>query len=352
MALEDFFEQPVQTLLVNRHIERESQGLIGQHGTSTFDGATIAPLVTVTADWVRLRITDVMPYGMGQFRAPNASPPLFKPRPVLREERMKLAYLDEMEPFDNEEWRTLKSNDDSIRRGARLSLIERAAIMQQRNDQLTEYMRWEAFKGVVNAPYPDGGTLTIDYGFDPTHFPVAAIPWSNVSLADPVADLNAWSVIGADDAGAYYTKTHINTTTWRWIQHNEKIKSYLSPLGRSLLVTRPADIQELLDAEMQFVRVDSGFVPEGATNRRLTKFLPDARVLLTTEYILRGQRIADVADGQVTVSVPGSEEPVLRQGSQSEFLHNKFTKQVFYRRASARLPRIYFREAFLYATVG
>lgn len=352
MALEDFFDQAVQTVLVDRNIEREAQGLIGQGGTQDFDGANIAPLVSVTSQWIKLRITDVMPYGMGQLRAPNASPPLFKPKPVLREERLKLAYLDEMEPIDNEEWMKLRSNDESIRRGARLSLVDRGTILQRRNDQLTDYLRWESFKGIVNAPYPDGGTLTVDYGFDPSHFPVAAISWSNLADADPVADLNAWAVIGADDAGAYFSRVHLNTTTWRSIQHNEQIKKYLSPLGRSLLIVRQSDIAELLDQDMTFVRVDSGYVPEGATNRRLTKYLPDYRVLLTTPYVLRGQRIADVADGQVTVSVPGSEEPAIRQGSQSEFLHNKFTKQVFYRRASARLPRIYMREAFGYATVG
>jgi hypothetical protein len=101
-----------------------------------------------------------------------------------------------------------------------------------------------------------------------------------------------------------------------------------------------------------FELLDSGYLPAGATNRRLTKFLPDNRVLMTTSYVLGGERIADVADGPVLVNIPGQEAPVARQGMQSEIISNKYSKNVFRRQASARVVRIYFPEAFLYATVG
>jgi hypothetical protein len=101
-----------------------------------------------------------------------------------------------------------------------------------------------------------------------------------------------------------------------------------------------------------FQLVDSGYLDVGATNRRLTKFLPNNRILVTTEYTLDGQNIADVADGQVLVGGDTGSAPDIRQGMQSEIISNPYTKQIFRRQASARIPRLYFPNAFLYATVG
>jgi hypothetical protein len=73
---------------------------------------------------------------------------------------------------------------------------------------------------------------------------------------------------------------------------------------------------------------------------------------LTTTYTLNGQRIADVADGQVAVGGGPNEPPTMRQGMQSEVMGHWLSKQVVRRQASARMVRIYFPEAFVYATVG
>jgi hypothetical protein len=290
---------------------------------------------------------------MGQFKAYDATPPLFKPKPVVSENVYELVLLEEMERFGGEEWIKLNSNDPLIARGAMLSLVERLRIMVHRNDLLTEWMRWQAFKGSLTVTYPEGSELNVLYWNDNTHLPTASPLWTDLDDADPLADLFEWSAIGAQDAGRYYTTVYLNSVTWRNLVYNQTIRSYLSALGRSIMLPTSSDLQALMrEGTANFVINDGGYVPEGATNHNLVKFIPDHRVLLTPGNTLFGNRIADVADGQVLVGGDTGSAPAITQGFQTEIIANPYSKNVFRRAASARIPRIYFPEAFLYATVG
>jgi hypothetical protein len=352
MPMEDLWDNAVFTEVIRRNIVEESQNVGGDEQRQLI-GATIAPLTDVQSRRARIRVSDVLPWGIGQFKAPDATPPLYKTRPKLTEFIVDLALLEEMERFTESDWLKLNSNDDAIARGALLSLTQRMTILQNRYDMLTEWMRWQAFKGTLLITYPDGGQILIDYGFTASHLPTAAVPWTDQVNSDPVADLYAWSQIGADDAGQYYSRVHLNSVTWRTIRYNQKIRSYLGSLGRDIMLPTRTDLQELMRENTgNFVISDAGYLPEGSTTRRLTKFLPDNRVLVTTDYTMYGTRIADVADGQVLVGGDTNQAPVVRQGMQSELIGNPYSKNVFRRQASARLPRIYLPECFLYATVG
>jgi Phage major capsid protein E len=352
MPMGDIWDQNVLTEVVRRNIETEANRNLPDEDRSYF-GARIAPLTPVQARVMRIRVSDVLPYSMGQFKAPDATPPLVKFKPTLREQLIELVLLEEMERFTGTEWQDLNSNDDRVARGAMLSLVDRLSIMQARNDRLTEWMRWQAFKNHLIISYPDGGSISIDYGIPPNHFPTAATPWTNTVTADPVEDLYTWSAIGADEAGAYYSIVHLNNQTWRLIVRNENIRDYLSALGRSIMLPTRADLQQLMrEGTSNFEIIDAGYLSDNATTRQLNKFLPDNRVLLTTTYTLNGTRIADVPDGQVLVRGGDNSPPDIAQGMQSEIMTNPFSKNVFRRQASARIVRIRVPEAFLYATVG
>lgn len=357
MALLDMFDQQAITQVVRRNIEDESNANDGGEDRA-FIGADLLPLTSVQSRVARVSISDVTPYWMGQFKAPDATPALMKVKPTLKEKVFELVLLEEMERFGGEEWIRLNSNDPMIARGAMYSLVERLRIMVRRNELLTEWMRWQALKGTLAVTYPDGGTLEIDYGLDPTHLPVATaapggVVWTNLVDADPLADLFAWSAIGAQDCGRYYTTVYLNTPTWRLIVYNEKIRSYLSALGRSIMLPTRDDLQALMrEGTANFVINDSGYLAENATNHTLTKFLPDYRLLLTPGNTLFGNKIGDVADGQVLVGGDTGSAPAITQGFQTEIIANPFSKNVFRRAASARIPRIYFPEALLYANVN
>lgn len=357
MAMLDLFDQQVLTTVVRRNIEEEA-GLADGGEDRSFIGASFAPLVPIQSRSARIAIADVEPFGMGQFKSPDATPPLFKPKPQYREMLFELVLLEEMERFTGEEWIRLNSNDPMLARGAMLDLVTRLRIMVHRNDLLTEWMRWEAVKGTLTITYPDESvpgtpnTLTIDYGMSPSHQPTATIPWTDTQNADPLGDLFAWSAIGATDVGRYYNTVYLNSVTWRSVVYNETIRSYLSALGRSIMLPTTADMQALMrEGTGNFVINDGGYLPEGSSGHSLTKFIPDYRVLLTPGNTLFGNRIMDVADGQVLVGGDTGAAPSIRQGFQTEIIANPFSKNVFRRAASARIPRIYYPDAFLYAKV-
>jgi len=362
MPMGDWWEDWAQlTAVVRRNIEDEANASPGsrQRGydpatpeSRAFYGATIAPMVSIQARASRMRISDVNPLGLGQFKAKDGTPPLWKTQPKVREEAIELVLLEEMERFGGEEWLLLNSTDPRIAAGAALSLVDRLSFMFKRNDNLTEWMRWEAFKGGFSVTYPDGGTEVYDYQFDSSHTPTAGTAWTDHVNSDPVEDSFAWQQVGADDAGQYYPHIHLNSTTLRDVQLNEKIAGYLSSYGRSVMRPTLADINSLMRQGTTWHIIDAGYLPDNATNRRLTPWIPDNRVLFTTDYRLFGTPIADVADGQVLVGGDSGTTPTITQGIQSEVMTNWLSKNVFKRVASARMVRLYWPEAFLYATTG
>lgn len=345
--------QQALTELVKRDMARRAEQNDGGEQRRRV-GEVIAPLVPVNDTVTSVRTLDLPPAGIGQFRAPDASPALYKPKPRITERMIELLFLDEKERFVASEWQKLQSPDEELAKRAKINLVERLQIFMNRNDNLTEKMRWDAFKGgVVTITYPTGAQIVIDYGFPAGHTPTAATAWTDTVNSDPIADLRAWAGVGATDAGAFYNKIHLTSDTWLLLQNNSKIKNYLSALGRDLLIPNISDVQRLLrEGTGNFVFADGGWQPDSATNYTLTKFLPNNRLLLTTDYVFEGQRIADVADGLVPVLEEGAETPTFQRGIQTEVYTERETKTVFRRVSSSRVVRIHLPQNFLYATVG
>lgn len=347
----DIYESTVLTELIRRDFTEITSRPGGGINTQ-WSGSNIMPLVTQNGRHVKIRIQDILPTGLAQFRAPHASPALWTPRPELREQVMEIVDLDEMSRIDPVKMLQLKSPDPNLVAGTYFDIIELGVKLQQRNELRTEWMRWQALQGALVVSYPNAGSITINYGIPAGHFPVMGTPWTDVENSDPIEDMWAMGAISLPDAGIYLNLFHLNSVTFRLIRRNQKVRDALSTYGRDVMLPTDSDLAGLLRAESQFQIVDSGYLPEGATNKLLTKFVPDGKVMVTTsDYTYAGHRLGDVADGWVLVSVPGQEEPDARQGMQSEILGNKMAKQTFLRQASARMPRLYAPEAITWGTV-
>lgn len=355
----DVWDQSLLTNIIRRPPEGRAVG--AAEDTTPLLGAQIAPLKTHPGRNAKLKVAEILPFGKGQFRAPDATPPLFRPNVAFREELISLALIDEMEMIPEEDWLALNSADENIRRSVGVSLVDKGRILQLRNERATEWLRWQAFRGEVTIPY-DGGTsnLYISYGLPAANKPVASVLWSSTSTADPVSDVQAWSEVIAAATGFYGTKLHMNLKTYNYLINNTNIRNavnFYSSGANSILRPRRQDILELFQSVytgFEIVLYDNGYRDVGETGigtTSLTKYLPDGYVLMTTEYNLDGVPIADTLDGQVTVS-SGYNSVDIRQGFQAEVMLDHVAKTHLLRAASARIPRLLIPEAFVWAQVA
>jgi hypothetical protein len=344
----NIFDQAALTNVINYPI------LTAQENEPTL-GEQIAPSVDVQSREVKINVRDVHAFGKGQLRAPGASPALYEPKVSLREEVIELAILSEEHRINDEDYLALKSTDENYRKKAGLSIVERGNILAIRNRRLADVHRWDAFSGETVLTYPNGSSLTVDYGFPSGHKPTAGTLWSDTTNSDPIADLKAWQKLSAVEIGHYGTQIHMSSDTWDYILENEKIAEYLTGSDRGLYVVRKDDVLALLRDGTQIIITDAGYRDEGVGTARgvntLTRYLPQGKVLITTPYTIEGERIADTPNGQVIVST-GYNSVAIRQGPQAEVLLEQRSKTHMLRYESAKIPRILHPGAFVYATVA
>lgn len=349
----NIWDQAVLTNLINRPVETALE-------RAPFLGQQIAPQKDIAARMARVEVANTYSFGIGQFKAPNAMPALVEMPIGEREARMiELAQLEEMHRINSEQWIRLQSNDDNIRNSEGLTVVERGQILQRRNERLTEWMRWQAFvNGTVTITYPrTNSQLLIDYGFLAGHTPTPATLWTDLVNSDPVADLDAYQTLLAEDSGHVGVKIHLTSKTAKLILRNQKLKGYFSvPSGQPFKPTLE-DVAGLLAQGTQFVLYDAGFramqsgSPYQFTDTAHTRYLPHNKVVVTTDYAIEGEQIADTLNGQVEISVSFDSTQIL-QGPQAEVILDHMTKNRYLRQASARIVRIQHPECFLSATVG
>jgi hypothetical protein len=324
-------------------------------------GERIAPDKPTYETVVKTNVQEIKPFGIGQFRAWDASVPLFKPEVAWTEVLMELVLLDEQERIKESEWRKLNSPSEEERRSAGVQLADKGRILRLRNERLTEWMRWKAFQDALVVPFDNGNQeVAIGMGLQADHKPQSAVLWSDTTNADPVADIQSWSELLADDTGYYGVHVHMNSKTYNYLIYNAKIRNainFYAAGANSILRPRREDILNLFETFSQSLDItiyDNGYraVGEAGIGRpSLTKYLPDGYVLLTTEYVLDGTPIADTLDGVVSVSVAWNEIE-LRQGVQAETLVDHESKNHLLRVASARMPRLLIPDAFVWAKVA
>ncbi len=347
----DIYDQAVLTALINEPVDTALEA-------APRLGDQIAPIENTTSRMARMDIGRQYSFGIGQFKAPNAMPALVEmPVTERREQIIEMVLLEEMHRINSEQWMKLRSSDENVRRAEGLDIVTRGAILRRRMERLTEKMRWDVFMtGALTITYPrTNAQLLIDYGFLPGHRPTAGTAWTDIVNADPIADLEAWQQKVADDSGYLGTKIHLTSQTAKLILTNQKLKTYFNiPTGTPF---RPSleQVGQLLAEGTQFVIYDAGWRPmaSGAdrTEAAHTRYLPHNRLLITTDYTIEGEQIADTLNGQIDVSVAYNEaEPTM--GPANEVILNHMDKNRYLREGAARIVRLIHPECFLTATVG
>lgn len=354
----DVWDQGLLTNIIQRPPAGRAPG--AAEDTPVVLGEQIAPFKSVAARNVRLRVAELKPFGSGQFRAPDATPALYKPAIKWSEQELEVVLIDEMERITEEDWIKLNSGDETIRNSAGASLSDRGRILRLRNQRATEKLRWQAFQGQATVTYPTGSQLQIDYGLPTGHKPTASTLWSDATNGDPVSDIQTWSELIAADSGFYGNRVHMNSKTYNYLIQSTKIKNainFYAPSANTIYRPRREDLLNLFTSfatDVQIVIYDNGYRAEGVTTYgvgSITKYIPDGYVLMTTDYSLDGTPIADTVDGVVTVST-GYNQTDIRQGEQAEVMLDHISKTYYLRYASARIPRLLIPEAFVWAKVA
>lgn len=323
----------------------------------------IAPKVDVQARKVKYRITEVDAFGVGQLRAPDGNPQLYRSSVSYRDEYVELALPDEMERISEDTMLKLLSTDEKIKQSGGVDVVTRGRILGLRNWRRIEKMRWEMFlTGKITLDYQDS-SAQIDFGLPASHIITASTLWTDTANADIIAQVRGWQKLMSDDVGVYGLMLHMNTDTWELVYNNAKIAAKLSTWGRGLMVPNKDDVGRLFREGTQIVIYDGGYRNTGSLNAgptpnasrgdsQLTKWLPYGKVLITPlGYNVDGEPIADTPNGQVMIATGyNSAEP--RQGPQSETILDPISKNTMLRYASAAIPRMLIPEAFIAVTVA
>lgn len=351
MPFPDIFEQTVLTEYVKREWDELAQNPGGGVDTG-FDVRQILPLKEMRGRMVKLRVQDVLPLGLANFRAPHQSPALWTPIPKLREEIIEIVDIDEISRIDEMKMLALQSQDPNVFDEGMIGLAELGTDLQSRNELRTTWMGWQALQGILVVTYPSGGVITVNYGIPAGHFPTFGVPWTDLVNSDPVEDMWALGAVALADAGIYLPWFHMNDVTFRQMRRSKKIRDSLSSYGRAVMLPTEADMQQLFRQETEVKIVDSGYLPENASNKLLTKWIADGKIFACPRgYNYAGKPIGDIADGYVLVKPVGASEPQARQGTQSEAKSTDIPPyQTWMRQCSARMPRIYAPESLAWGT--
>lgn len=350
MALFDAWDSATLTDLVVRPITTmfEDQPRLGD---------VLAPYINVTGFEVKVRSRGTLAFGKGQFRSLDATPALFKPQHRMEEALIGLAHLDEMSRVSESQYIRLNSSDENIRLEAGVDLVDLGTMMTLRNERLSEWMRWQAFlTGTLLIEYPSGQQRFIDYGIPSTNRILVSVLWSDVTNADPVADIRGAANSLAANSGHYGLHLHMASETYDYLIENAKIRALLTGFNRGMIIPTEEDVLRQLRAGTEFILYDDGYRDVDAQDSvgipgSLTRYLPPGKVLMTTDYQIDGQRIADTLNGDVMIAA-GFNQAAITKGPVSETMFDTLSKNHFYRQASTRLPRLNRPDAFVIMQVA
>ncbi len=350
----DPWDSATLTQSIRRPLETKYEGI------STL-GQQIAPLFSVQTREISIEAREVSAFGAGQFRAPDATPPLVEFDASISRAKMELVLLDEMRRIKEEDWLNLTSPDPRVKEKVVADLLTQGEMLAIRNRRLTENLRWEAFTGEATIVYGKGtdaeASYVIDYGIPASNNvradDGAGADWTNHEASDPIGDIKRWAKIPTRTVGFPGVKVHLSTEAMEHMLASESLKAYLTGNDRGLWVATIDDVKNLLPG-IEFIIEDSGYREEGTVGRGksdLKRYLPVNMALITTEYNIDGESIADMADGLVTVAASFNSTRNV-QGEAAEVKLDNMSLTHYLRYASARIPRLNHPGAFVWANLG
>lgn len=332
----------------------------------TFLGTAFAPLVPSSVRKFKMSVREAdQPFGIGQFKAPNEDSPIANIQQKLNQPTVvyiTAVDLEEMEPIIETD--LLESADALVRASKIDEVINLGALLQLRNERLTEWMRWKAIQDALTIQFSGGGTIAVG-SYGPTYQAgaakthvwksgaddarcLSAYTWDTPASSKPLADLRVWSDIIEADSG--YPATHIwlRRSDFRNFQTSAEFKDYLTFLDRQYRVVTMNDISNLVD-------LPNWHIYEGAWKDRdgnVNKYIPEGYALIHTDPIIAGQRIAEMYDCPVVRYQNGRLVVGNNAGMAADTFVDPLKKQEFIRVCTARMITMVFPECFMWVKLN
>lgn len=304
---------------------------------------------TTTEDKIKLEKSEVKAFGYAQPKAFGATPNIYVPKIRYTETEIELLPMHEMSPVSERLLRKLQSKDPDIvlRAGADIGL--RTTALQVRNEVGWNVLTMGAImtgQMVVNFKDEPGQGLLIDYDYDSSQFASASSDWGDRENSTPIDDMMAIQLAMANSIGDYGINFWMNSNTMRDIVWSKQAKDLLTGFdGRAQYIPDIQDIRSRMyePGRVTFNVSDSGYRPDETYERGLTahtKYIPDNKVIVTTDDPFEGENLVDVFSGLTAVPVSEFAAPALREGPQSWIKLNTESLDTYYHVASTKMPRI------------
>lgn len=362
----DIWDSATNTEVISRALTTalEDENLIGP---------TLLPLIDVRDRRISRGGIEVEAFGMAQMKARNATPPIFVPTVAVTREYIELADIDEMSPIEEDEWEKLTGDNEFERNRVGVDILNRARILQLRNERRTEWMRWQAMQDqlVITMADEPGQTMKLRYGLPPANQVTVAPLWTSRATSTPITNIRAAQKALFTATGKWGSRIYMGADTWENFQYSNEIKVLLKPnTDGTFFIPTVSQVESLLYGgagssdrprpgmpQPQVIVTNAGYRDVGqGTNRgnsAMTYYLPEGKVLITTEPTIDGEKIAEMPDGRVAVKRTPTGEPDWHQGAQSETLVSAMPPYThYYRQVCARIPRINFPGAFYWLNVA
>jgi hypothetical protein len=215
-----------------------------------------------------------------------------------------------------------------------VDLLTRARILQLRNERRTEWLRWQAMYDTLTISMADepGQQMWLRYGIPPYNKVTAAPLWSNRAASTPIANIRAGQRLLFTKLGKWGSRIYMGPDTWDNLAYSTEVTNLLNTnTGGGQKLPTVGTIESLLyggagsnerprpGMPTPTVTVTSAGFRDTATGasrgtEAMTYFLPEGRVLITTEPTISGERIGDMPNGRVAVKPNANASPEWRQG--------------------------------------
>jgi hypothetical protein len=363
----DVYESGTQTALVQQSVQTVLE-------TNGYIGPSIAPLVGTTDDKIKVGRVQVAAPGAAQIVARYAAPAVWTGKVDYTETTVELAKMDEMWPIEEEEWFDLTGDNEYLKLKRGVAILDRARQLQLRAETKTEIMRWAAFHDSLTLQLAEAGantpSIAVTYN-QPSTNRTSASNWRTRSTSTPVTDIRTAQRIPFAALSHYGLNIYMHDDTWEDLQYSKQISDLLKPNAGSgtdffiptrkqveaLLIGGDVDAREDVPGRVRLTITSAGYRAEGSLDRGtadMTYFLPRDYVLITTQDVVDGERIAEMMDGRVlTRDTPGAERPTWKIGAQTETIISQnppYTQST--RQVCKRMPRINKPTAFVWLYVG